>query len=61
MSDRPRSKPLEMRDFPGIVLQADAHDLPLGSGQDQLNVKSDQSGSMSVRDGMSLVSFDSTS
>lgn len=61
MSDRPRSKPLEMRDFPGIVLQADAHDLPLGSGQDQVNAKSDQTGSLTVRDGCALVSFDSQS
>ncbi len=55
------NRSVEMRDFPGIILQADAHDIPPGAGQDQVNVRSDIQGQLTVRDGMKLVSFDSTS
>lgn len=60
MSEQPR-KILEFRDFPGINLQSDSHDLPPGTGQDQVNVKSDQAGQLTPRDGMKTVSFDSSS
>jgi len=60
VSEQPR-KTLEMRDFPGISLQSDSHDLPPGTGQDQVNLKSDTAGQLTPRDGMRLVIFDSSS
>jgi hypothetical protein len=55
--ERPKARE-EMRDFPGIFIQVDPYDLPQGGGQDQLNVKSDEQGKLSVRMGMLPVSFD---
>lgn len=49
---------VEMNDFPGIFLLTDPIDLPPGGGQDQLNLKSDQGGTLQVRNGMLVVSFD---
>lgn len=59
MPEKPR-KTHEMRDFTGLILQADAHDMPPGAGQDQVNAKSDTAGQLQVRDGMLLVSFDAS-
>ncbi len=57
----PEAEPMpgsEFRDFPGIILQSDAHDMPNGGGRDQVNVRSDAVGQMAPRDGMLPVSFD---
>lgn len=48
----------DMRDFPGLVLQSDAHDLPEGAGQDQVNIKSDEIGRLTVRLGVRQLSFE---
>lgn len=55
--DKPKSA-YDAKDFPGIQLQADAHDLPPGMSQDQINIQSDQEGAMRVRLGCRLVTFD---
>ncbi len=52
------SSTLEFRDFPGVQLQSDAHDLPPGAAQDQVNVGSGLPGQLTPRDGMRVVSFD---
>ncbi len=49
---------IEFNDFPGIFLLEDPIDLDPGAGQDQLNVKSDLLGQLSVRNGMLPVVFD---
>ena len=48
----------EFKDFPGIKLLEDPIDLPPGMAQDQLNVKSDVEGQLSVRGGVLPISFD---
>ncbi len=48
----------EAKDFPGIFLLNDPTDLPPGGAQDQVNMKSDQQGAMTVRGGVLPVSFD---
>lgn len=55
--DQPRVQ-VDARDFPGIQLADDANDLEPGEGQDQMNAKSDQVGSMRVRLGCLPISFD---
>lgn len=55
------ARTLELRDFPGIILQSDAHDIPPGAGQDQVNARSDMQGQLTPRDGMLPVTFDSSS
>ncbi len=49
---------VEVNDFPGIFLLEDPIDLPPGAAQDQLNIKSDQAGTMQVRGGGLPVIFD---
>lgn len=55
--EQPKKK-VEANDFPGVFLLEDPIDLPPGAAQDQLNIKSDSSGAMSVRGGVLVVSFD---
>lgn len=55
--DRPKTAH-DARDFGGVQLQADPHDLEPGIASDQLNIKSDQPGSMQTRPGMRSVTFD---
>lgn len=57
MSDKPKTS-YDARDFSGLVLQADAHDVEPGTAVDQVNVQSDQEGALRVRMGVRLVSFD---
>ena len=57
MSDKPKTT-YDARDFPGLVLQADAHDVEPGKAVDQVNVQSDQEGALRVRLGCRLVTFD---
>ena len=47
-----------MRDFPGLVLNADPRELPPGAGQQQLNVTSQQIGRLESRRGVRVVTFD---
>lgn len=45
-------------DFPGLILNADPRDLPIGCGQVQVNATSEQAGSLMSRRGMSQVTFE---
>jgi hypothetical protein len=56
-NETPQTK-IEFNDFPGLFLLEDPIDLQPGAGQDQLNIKSDMEGSLTVRGGMLPVSFD---
>lgn len=47
-----------MSDFPGLVVNADPRDLPLGAGQTQVNVTSEQSGVLKSRLGLVEVTFE---
>lgn len=47
-----------IRDWSGMVSNADAEDLPPGTMQKQLNVHSDKQGELRVRRGLREVSFD---
>lgn len=47
-----------MRDFPGLVINADPRDIPPGSGQQQVNVVSQQVGCLESRRGMRVLTFD---
>ncbi len=55
--DTPKAQS-DARDFGGIMLSDNASDLEPGEGQDQLNIKSDQVGSMRVRFGCLPVTFE---
>ena len=57
MSEKPRVQ-TAIRDFPGIVLQADAHDLKPGAMQEQVNIRSEEQGRAVARSGMLQVAFD---
>lgn len=48
----------DARDFGGIQISDNASDLEPGEAQDQVNIKSDQVGSMRVRFGCLPVSFE---
>ena len=50
----------EINDFTGIYLQIDSSTLPPGGAQVQINIKSDQRGCLTVRDGMLPISFDAS-
>ena len=58
MSDQPAAS-VEMRDWPGLVTQADRQDQQPGSGRIQVNLQSDKQGEMTVRRGLRPVLFDS--
>lgn len=47
-----------MRDFPGLVLNADPREVPPGSGQVQVNVTSEQIGVLQSRRGLRVTTFD---
>lgn len=47
-----------MRDFPGLVLNADPREVPSGAGQIQTNVTSEQIGLLQSRRGLRVVTFD---
>lgn len=59
-ADRPGKAKNEARDFGGVMLSTDPHDLAPGEAQDQVNMKSDRVGAMETRSGVRTVSFDST-
>ena len=56
--DKPKQQ-YDAKDFGGVQLQADINDLSPGVSQDQVNIQSDQEGSMRVRLGCKQVTFDS--
>lgn len=47
-----------MRDFPGLVLNADPREVPPGAGQVQINAASEQVGLLQSRRGLRVVTFD---
>lgn len=47
-----------MRDFPGLVLNADPRELPPGAGQEQVNAVSEQVGRLESRRGVRVATFD---
>ena len=47
-----------MRDFPGLVLNADPREVPPGAGQQQVNAVSEQIGLLQSRRGLQTVTFD---
>ena len=55
--DKPKVQ-VDADDFPGIFINDEASSGAPGSGGDQVNIKSDQEGSLRVRYGSRLVSFD---
>lgn len=55
--DKPKVS-VECRDFGGIQLSADPHDLQPGEAADQVNIQSNRVGSMETRPGMRAVSFE---
>lgn len=58
----PKDKPKaasDAADFGGLILVLDAHDLPAGTAQVQVNMKSDEQGRLTTRWGMLQVQFDS--
>ena len=57
MSDQPQ-KSVSIRQFPGLVTQADPHDTNPGAASVQINIRSDRPGELNVRRGMRLVEFD---
>lgn len=58
MPDLPASS-VEIRDFPGLVLDTDPHDAPSGSSRNQVNVTCERGGMLVSRQGYLLVSFES--
>lgn len=58
MADKPRAS-VEIRDFPGLVANADPDDIPPGSGVKQTNVTAIIPGELSTRLGYRTVSFES--
>jgi hypothetical protein len=47
-----------MRDFPGLVTNADPHDLKPGAAQVQVNVASSRPGELRAREGWRRLLFD---
>lgn len=58
MAAERRNSKVEARDFKGIVVNADPHDLEAGVAQDMMNLRCDEKGRMGTRDGFAVVSFD---
>lgn len=57
MSDEPRHV-REVKEFNGLFLQDNPHDLPEGGAADQVNMKSTETGAIESRLGVRLVSGD---
>lgn len=51
---------VEIRDFPGLVNNADERDLPDGSAAVQVNAMSNKMAELVVRPGYRVVSFENT-
>jgi hypothetical protein len=57
---RPKSK-VTVKDFPGLNLESDPHDLSPGTASVQLNIDSSDVGRLKSRLGFKVVSFESDS
>ena len=57
VADRP-AKTVQIRQFSGLDLKSDIHDLSPGAAQKQINVRSDRPTELNVRRAMRLVEFD---
>lgn len=57
MPDVPQTA-VVMGDFPGLILQADPHDIPAGAAREQINVVSSAPGRLPVRMGYLEVQFE---
>lgn len=56
-------KPLdrvEIRDFPGLVLNIDPTDLKAGAAEEQVNITSSRPATLEVRPGFRVVRFEDT-
>jgi hypothetical protein len=51
---------VELRDFPGLVLNIDPDDLKPGASQEQINVTSARPAALEVRPGFRPVKFEDT-
>jgi hypothetical protein len=49
---------LVLKDFPGLVTDADPHDVPKGAAREQLNVAAERPGELKPRLGYRLLRFD---
>jgi hypothetical protein len=49
---------VQIKDFPGLVIEVDTHDLPAGSSNDQVNCTSDDIGVLKSRGGYSVLKFE---
>jgi len=54
----PARSTVELRDFPGLITNADRYDLPEGAGQVQVNLCSFVMGEMQVRQGIRELVFE---
>lgn len=54
-----RNTTIEMADFPGMILNSDAEDIPPGAGVIQVNLTSRRPGELSTRRGFRFAAFDS--
>lgn len=57
MSEEPAAE-VRMRDFGGLDMQTDEHDLPPGAADRQLNVTCEDSGQLKSRRGLQPVQFE---
>lgn len=55
---QPAKKGVEIADFPGLIIDADPNDLPVGGAVDQVNVQSSRPGQLMVRAGWLEVTFE---
>ena len=49
---------VEIRDFPGLILDMDPNDLPMGAAEQQVNVQSNTPGILVSRTGYLELSFE---
>lgn len=49
---------VDFRDFTGLVLEGDPHDIPEGAGREQVNIQSGDLGSLRTRNGYRVVIFE---
>jgi hypothetical protein len=47
-----------IRDFPGLLTNADPNDLPAGAAREQVNCRSERPGELQVRRGYVVVRFE---
>lgn len=57
MAEKPKQR-VEIRDFPGLIIDTDPHDLPPGAAADQRNAVSTDQGQLKSRLGYRKVCFE---